>query len=253
MTDTSATNTSAYNALDLVMLSKIDLALGRLIAEEREAEKGSDEKRKKLKQIEEKLRGREERLTLIKRNYDREESDLKFQQEKLTNRRKSLAALGNAKAQLAAEREIDSTSKLLSQREDKLIAILTDVEDQEKTLADLKSAKATTQTELDEASAASMEHKAAINIRRAEKKEEREKAVGTISGDFVRRYETVLRKYDLDPIVPIVQSTCGGCSIRLVPQVSLKVAKATAPVQCPGCSRILYLEKAAESAEFISE
>ena len=232
-----------YNPQDLIALSKIDISIGHIIAEGKNLDKSALATQEKLKKIAEKLKVHQDGTSKLKAEYNREAQDLKFHQEKLTTRRKALSNLGNAKAQVAAEREVDSTAKALEAREEKLLEVMIQLEDYEKNIKELEIAHNATEAELKDVVEGAKAHRNLLAERRAEKDAERAKLVEQIPADFVRRYETVLRRHLLDPIVAINNDTktCGGCGMMLAPQMILKVTKATAPIQCPGCARILYL------------
>jgi len=232
----------------LVQLSKIDIALGKLIAERREAERGLSDKLAIHKKITDEIKKEEKGLALVKAEYTREETDLKYQQQKITDRRKALMNLPGAKAQTAGAREIDGASKQLLQREEALLELLEKMEQFEKKLSTLRERESALLTEITDIQAGIDEHLKKIAEQQKEQEAERKELTDKISPDFLTRYQTVLRKYTLDPVVSISSNTCTGCYINLVPQVALKVATTRGPIQCPGCSRILFLENKDDSA-----
>lgn len=225
----------------LLDLSKIDLSIGKLIAEKRAAEEERTAKESALKKNQAEILKLETIKNQTQVEYSKEESDLKYQQEKLNDRRKSLANLSNQKAQVAAGREIDATQRQLHIREEALLNVLTKIEDTNKQLAPLKSAAQKLEQEIQEISEGLKIRLARIEEDHKAKAAERAALVAEIPMDFIKKYEGITRKNSLDPVVPLVGNSCSGCYIKLVPQVALKVAKGPGPVQCPGCSRILYL------------
>jgi hypothetical protein len=233
----------------LLDLSKIDLAVGKLIAEKRAAEQEKTDKESSLKKLLAELLKLEALKNQTQAEYSKEEGDLKYQQEKLNDRRKALFNLSNQKAQIAAGREIDAAQRQLNLREESLLNILAKIEDINKQVAPLKSAAQKLEREIQEISEGLKIRLTRIEEDSKAKSIERATLAAEIPAEFLKKYEGVTRKNSLDPVVPIVGNSCSGCYIKLVPQVALKVAKGPGPVQCPGCSRILYLPAGNESAQ----
>jgi predicted nucleic acid-binding Zn-ribbon protein len=233
----------------LLDLSKIDLSIGKLIAEKRGAEEERVSKESALRKIQADILKLEAVKNQTQAEYSKEESDLKYQQEKLNDRRKSLANLSNQKAQVAAGREIDAAQRQLHVREESLLNVLAKMEDVERQLVPFKSSAQKLEQEIQEISEGLKIRLARIEEDHKAKATERSALAAEIPLDFLKKYEGITRKNSLDPVVPIVGNSCSGCYIKLVPQVALKVAKGPGPVQCPGCSRILYLPAGGESAE----
>ncbi|MDZ4787232.1 MAG: hypothetical protein SGJ02_14260 [bacterium] len=232
---------SPFSPTDLLEINKIDLALGKLIANKREAEKAVNDRKVNLKDLTQKLNIVELKLKESQAAYKREEGDIKFQQEKLSDRRKMLSTLGNVKAQLAATREIDSTSKQLAQREESVIKILTEMEPYEKTKKELTEKINIINQELVELEAGILDRLSLIESDKKTRQDERKDVAQRIKPEVLTRYETLLRKYPMDPLAPLKGNNCGGCFVKLVPQMLVRVAKSPIPIQCPGCARMLYL------------
>ncbi len=233
----------------LLDLSKIDLSIGRLIAEKRAAEEERTAKESTLKKIQTELLKLETVKNQTQAEYSKEESDLKYQQDKLIDRRKALSNLSNQKAQVAAGREVDAAQRQLDIREEALLNILAKIEDFNRQMMPLKASRDKLELEILEISEGLKIRLARIEEDNKAKAAERAALAAEIPVEFLKKYEGVIRKNSLDPVVAIVGNSCSGCYIKLVPQVALKVAKGPGPIQCPGCSRILYLPAGGESAE----
>jgi predicted nucleic acid-binding Zn-ribbon protein len=226
----------------LLDLSKIDLSIGKLIAEKRGAEEERNSKELTLKKIQADIAKLEAVKNQTQSEYSKEESDLKYQQEKVNDRRKSLSNLSNQKAQVAAGREIDAAQRQLDVREESLLNVLAKIEDLNKQLTPLKNSAQNLEQEIQKISEGLKVRLARIEEDHRSRAVERAALAAEIPSDFLKKYEGVTRKNSLDPVVPLVGNSCSGCYIKLVPQVALKVAKGPGPVPCPGCSRILYLQ-----------
>jgi len=233
----------------LLDLSKVDLAIGKLIAGRRSAEQEKVDKEIAHKKISTEIVKIESLKNQAQAEYSKEESDIKYQQDKLNDRRKSLANLSNQKAQVAAAREVDAAQRQLNVREEALLNVLAKIEDFNKQIIPLKTSCEKLEQEIHEISEGLKIRLTRIEEDSKAKGVERATLAAEIPSEFLKKYEGVTRKNSLDPVVPIVGNSCSGCYIKLVPQVALRVAKGPGPVQCPGCSRILYLQPGNESGQ----
>lgn len=63
-----------------------------------------------------------------------------------------------------------------------------------------------------------------------------------VDAAWLSRYERILRKAGDMAIVPIENGACGGCHMKLPPQLVHDAKKALALIECSYCSRILYYQ-----------
>jgi uncharacterized protein len=74
--------------------------------------------------------------------------------------------------------------------------------------------------------------------------QERKGFVANISRPVLSRYERLFEKYGSSAVVTLKGSSCGGCNMKLIPQLINEVAASDRMVACNNCSRILVNGKA---------
>ena len=71
-------------------------------------------------------------------------------------------------------------------------------------------------------------------------KQERAGLVGDVDADWLSRYDRTFKHHPDFAMVPVDQAACGGCHMKLPPQVIQNVKRNQAMVCCSFCGRILY-------------
>jgi predicted nucleic acid-binding Zn-ribbon protein len=77
---------------------------------------------------------------------------------------------------------------------------------------------------------------------------EREQLLPGIDEETLRKYQRIFKKKGGTAVVPLINYTCGGCHMRLPPQVANNVRKSQLVI-CENCSRILYWPEAIEEIQ----
>lgn len=72
----------------------------------------------------------------------------------------------------------------------------------------------------------------------------------TIPGTFLAAYDDLGRAARRPAVVPLVRGACGGCCMRVPPQLGAVVRRGQSVCSCPHCRRLLYaVPRDAESAD----
>lgn len=234
----------------LLGLSKIDSSLARLLAERR---KLNDEKKKRDQDLASDKKiydDRQKFLAELKAKYNREEKSLKEEREKLVDRRKALTSLGSFKLQQAAEREIDGAALRLNVHEEEVLKIMEEVETLEKEVATLLEKVQNREKELATFHENSKETLASLDQREKEGQNQRQEIATQVDPEQLKRYDAVRQRFPTDPMVLVdkTQCLCGGCNMKVGPQILIQLFKQENLVKCPGCARLLYLEVSEEQS-----
>jgi predicted nucleic acid-binding Zn-ribbon protein len=75
----------------------------------------------------------------------------------------------------------------------------------------------------------------------------RQEYASTIDPSFMTKYDRLFKQKNGKPLARINNGVCDGCHMKLPPQVVINCQTATELVNCPNCSRILYLESQIQS------
>ncbi len=63
---------------------------------------------------------------------------------------------------------------------------------------------------------------------------------GEISKPFLSSYDTLMREGRYPPFVEVRGSHCGGCNLRLTPQLACAIRRGEDLLACPHCRRLLF-------------
>ncbi|HWM88031.1 MAG TPA: C4-type zinc ribbon domain-containing protein, partial [Kofleriaceae bacterium] len=145
----------------------------------------------------------------------------------------------NTKDFAAANREVENKRRMISEREEELLKVITAMEATRAQLAqrekDVEALRQHVATE--EATVAS--RTAELTSELEQQESGREGLASQVPGELLRRYEQVQRRRGI-ALVPVVDGICKGCFMSLPPQLSNIIARCTTLESCPSCQRLLY-------------
>ena len=228
----------------LVEISKIDVRTALIQAQQKRMETELKQRTQSVAAIAQKRDTRIKLLGEKKTLSMREEKGIKFERDKINDRRRALNTLNNYKLQQAAEREIDFVSKQVGQREDLLLGLMREVELLEK---DVAESEVTIQGMVDELQVfekATNDELARIGAELKELQSERAVEVQKVdNSQILVLYNRTIARFPSDPIVDLAnRDSCSGCFMKVGPQVSVQISRGDV-VKCPGCGRLLKLPK----------
>lgn len=226
----------------LIELSKVDIKIAILTAEQKRMEGDLTARRQAISALTAKREAKGKVLAEKRALVAREEKSTKAERDKLNDRRKALSTLGSYKLQQAAEREILFVGKEIGKREDMLLGIMREVEILEKETADADAVISGLRGELDaaQAEADTALRSIAEQIQEAQKVRV-EKATVIGAGATLTAYNRVRDRYPSDPVVPLAnRDSCGGCYVKVGPQVVVQLSRGDV-VKCQGCGRFFRL------------
>jgi predicted nucleic acid-binding Zn-ribbon protein len=226
----------------LIELSKVDIKIAILTAEQRRIEGDLAKRQQALGALATKRDGKGRALADKRALVVREEKAIKGERDKLNERRRALSTLGNYKLQQAAEREILFVGKEIGKREDMLLGIMREVELLEKDVVEIESSMGGLQDELQAAQAEAEVALASIAGQLQEAQAVRNEKAGVIGqGAVLTAYNRVRERFPSDPVVPLVNhDSCGGCYMKVGPQVVVQLSRGDV-VKCQGCGRFFRL------------
>ena len=231
----------------LISLSQVDSNIARITAEKKRLEADLEKKKEALDKAENAYQVKAVALLDFRKLYEREDKHIKQEQQKLIDRRKSLAHLGgDYKLQLAAEREVEHAGKQLGGQEEKLIEVLEKLSALEKDEQAAAEVLAKAKKEHQDALKEVQETVRNSNERLQQHEKERTELLTGADRKDLAIYDRVRSRFPMDPVVPILNHTCQGCFMGLGPQATLQVSRGTALIRCRGCGRIIYIKSSQE-------
>ncbi|MCB4756012.1 MAG: C4-type zinc ribbon domain-containing protein [Elusimicrobia bacterium] len=159
-----------------------------------------------------------------------------------------LNALKSNEAYRAMLGEINTAKEALRKIEDELLSVMEQIENEEKEFK-AKEQLAKSEDGKGKAEIQTLEsEKAALLAEIKTKQEARDQFAATISDALKAPYENVRKKRGGLAVVPMVNSSCGGCQMNLTPNKMNEVKKGRLLILCDVCSRFVYLPSAMASA-----
>lgn len=163
-------------------------------------------------------------------------------QEKLVQKHNSeLNSLKSNDAYKAMLVEIKTAKDAVVKIEDEILVLMEAVEADEKKYRELekkfKSDEASTKMEIQNLES----QQSAVLAQVKQKEEERNTFAQTVPAPLLSQYNAIREQRGGLAIVPMVNSSCGGCRMALTPAKANEVKKAKSMVLCDSCIRILYL------------
>lgn len=191
-----------------------------------------------------------DRTTLKEAEKWRVEHDkaIEMQQELLAKSKGKLATARNEREANAAQREIDTIRRALSEREEEAIHILEVVEQTGESIAQKEEMYANLQ---DAFKGMETESRKQVESMEAEVKKlesERKRIARSIDKPIADMYEKI-RQRRPRAVVAAVQGTCGGCHMMLPPQIYNLIQRQDRILTCPSCFRIVYFDESTSAGK----
>lgn len=184
-----------------------------------------------------------ETLTTTKAANEVEKRDIEAQVADATEHLKKfeskLHAIKTNKEYQAALKEIAEVKKANKDKDDRDLVLMEAIDAATQKITQLSSTLA--DKELQVASAVeSLAQEASVGETDRQKcEEELRHAEAQVAPEVMRIYRIIRSKY-VDALAPIDASICGGCRMKVQPQLLIEVHRANKLCQCPSCQRILF-------------
>jgi hypothetical protein len=225
-------------------ISTVDRRLSELSEQEEKVPK-------ELQALEEGLKSEEraadeERLALEKAQGSRKtlEVELESTNEHINKYQAQLFQVKTNKEYSALLAEIGAHKAKNAQTEDRILALMEEVEDRAKRLQTEKDKLAKVRAEYARRTAELESQLAAVQAEHTQRDQERAGILPDLPKDLLPAYERVHRSRKGLAVVPVRDGTCGGCHVTLPPQRFAEVRQGEEVVSCEHCGRILIWENA---------
>jgi len=224
----------------LICLQDCDNRIGHIMDKKNEGPLKIKELEDELNAIEEEYQeelGRFEALKISGRDIDRETQDLDVKVEKSNIR---LSNIKSNKEYKAVLKEIDDLKKAKSQREEKSLQVMEEIEVLRKRCQDNEKEVAEGRKKLDEEkNEVQIELKALDEeLRLFEKK--RVLFSQTVEQDLLKKYLFLKERKQGQAISPVSQAVCQVCHMRIPPQTYNELIRGDSLLSCTNCGRIIY-------------
>jgi predicted nucleic acid-binding Zn-ribbon protein len=176
------------------------------------------------------------------------EKAIEMQQELLAKSKGKLATARNEREANAAQREIDTIRRALSEREEEAIHILEVVEQTGESIEQKEEMYSKLQDAFKDMEAESSKQLDGMKSQVKKLENERKKIAKNLDKPTSALYEKI-RQRRPRAVVAAVRGTCSGCHMMLPPQIYNLIQRQDRILQCPSCFRIVYYDEAIASGK----
>lgn len=196
-------------------------------------EKNLDRKRKELQSIRDGQQERQKQRRLM-------EKEILFRQEEIQKKSaQQLAPKIKQDAFEALKREMDKLKGEINVLEDKIIQFIAEDEQALKALAEAETVFKREEEDAQVERKRIEDQIASKNRRITDLDSERTQQLTLVPKDLLTYYNRYYRGHGPTVVVPIEGDSCGGCHMRILPQVIVEAKQCEKMVTCEGCRRIL--------------
>lgn len=226
----------------LVSLQQIDLKIDQIDNDIKAEQEELDQRISTLAQRESTISDHETRIGELEKERRTLEDEMSDKIAHVKERQSKMMQVQTSREQTALLKEIEDAKKTAKESEDKIVAIMEEVErltaanTEEKNL--LKGEKVLVEEAKEKVRTAIEE----LNKGRKTKQGKREKQAESINGSMVRKYELLRTRRNGLAIVNVLGGVCQGCFMNLPPQQYNRLLKGDQVLECPSCQRLIYHE-----------
>jgi predicted nucleic acid-binding Zn-ribbon protein len=173
------------------------------------------------------------------------EAKLADEEEKTKDRRMRMQRIRNEKELAALRREVETSRELATQLEDSLLRLLDGGEGKAAELAALEEDLAAAELQLTEKERLHAERSQALAADLERLTAERSGLASALDETLRNRYQLIFERKDGLAVVEVRrEGDCGGCRMRVPPQLITQIHRNEDVVFCPSCQRVLYVPPA---------
>lgn len=179
-------------------------------------------------------------LAEAEKNKRHEELELASTAEHAKQREAKLYAIKTTKEYQAALKEIAETKKINKEREDRILALMEQIENLGKKITQLDSELADKESAYRKEDEALKAEEAELTRSMEDIEARRPALISGIDIKVVRKYDFIRQRYP-DALVHVRKGVCQGCSMNVPPQLYNEMLKLNEFKNCPSCHRLIYV------------
>ena len=195
-----------------------------------------------LKTLEEEMKKEKKELENLIVERKEKELELDSNEETLRKRQAQLYSVKTNKEYSSLLHEIEEIKRKNSHLEDNILQLMETIESREDGLLRKRKKLDKEWEEFNKKEQEEREKEKSLKEKLTEKKTEREKLAVKVNKTLLKRYERISSHKGGSAIVPLVDSSCGGCHLQIPPQTVNEIKSASKIIICEGCARIIYWE-----------
>ena len=185
------------------------------------------------------VKGEVKSLTLALKDRD---MDLKTAEAELRKSSEQLNTLKSNEAYSAMQEKIAAVTDKINAIEDSILQIYEEIEDSQSELVKKESELKVIKAEVEEAQASHRKKAASLEENREEILSRIRPVESEIEQKLLAEYRKIRSARGGIALVEISDGSCGGCHIKLRPQIINEVMQEEKLVSCDNCNRFLYMD-----------
>lgn len=226
--------------LKLYELNQLDLRLQEMRQKVIHAPQRRAEIETTLQEIGHRTVEKKEKVNLLDKEKRDLESELQLSAARFKEFQSKLNQIKTNKEYQAALKEIAETKKANKEMEDRILALMSQIESLTKEAETEAVACRTTQESAEQELQLLGEQEKRVAEESKEHEVKRNEVRSTIDPKLLAQYER-LREFRTDAVTAVVHGTCQGCHMKIPPQLFIEIQKFRSIHCCPSCQRILYI------------
>ncbi len=232
----------------LVKLQEKDRVLDRFRWQIREGPERLQGLEKELEGLQEDVEADKRRIQDLKKTQRELEDEIEDGIARIRKSRGRLMSIKNNKEYQALLREIEETEKGNSDKEDKALGCLEDLDKLNKELGAKEKGLSAMRDRLESEKAAIAKELARIREEFSAVEKSREKLIQTIDPQLLIKYEQIKATSGGIVLALVNNATCSECHLGIPPQMYNELQRQDTLKFCPNCQRIIFWKKTETSA-----
>ena len=234
--------------VQLTLLQAIDHIIDNIDSNIREEQEALDIKSAELADREATIAMLTEKIETLEKERRMLEVEIADEMVNVKERQSKMMQVQTGREQTALLKEIEDGKNGVKEKENKVVAILEEVEQLTADIEENKNLfKGETELLLEETEKV---RKAIAAISKKKKTQEKKRKIqaGKLKGQLLKKYDTLRAHRNGLGVVNVVSGVCQGCFMTIPPQQYNLLLRGDEHFDCPTCQRIMY-HKAVEEAE----
>lgn len=232
----------------LTQLQAIDHVIDSIDSDIREEQEALDIKSAELADRETTIAALTEKIEVLEKERRMLEVEVADEMVHVKDRQSKMMQVQTGREQTALLKEIEDGKKSVKEREDKVVAILEEVEQLTADIEENKNMfKGETELLLEETEKVKKAIEA-IHKKKKTQAKKRKTQSNKLAAQLLKKYDTLRSHRNGLGVVKVIDGVCQGCFMAIPPQQYNLLLRGDKHFDCPTCQRIMYYE-AVEEAE----
>jgi predicted nucleic acid-binding Zn-ribbon protein len=169
------------------------------------------------------------------------EVEIEAAKQKIQRFREQEMQIKNNEEYRALEHEIVEVQKAIRKMEDQELDLMEKMEALKATVKNRENDLQQEERRVEEDKALLQKRADVVSAEIADLERKRSGLAQNVDATWLARYEKVFRRWGDFAVVPVENGACGGCHMKLTPQIVHDARKAEGVVICSYCNRMLYV------------